>query len=696
MTDKKIFSERLKAARELRKVSQAELGAKANIPASSISHFEAGSRKPSFESLRRLATALEVTTDFLLGAGAAMDLLPKQEQARAKEVKAEVANTKQVAEDKNQPRYVKALIPNLVIDGSLFSSGRVSELILQVKDVSIGVASYQQTFAQEAKVQEQNGHKGIADTLHVLYLVCDFWLRSEDTKNPFQPRSWIGNARSPIPNDLSEDQVFQLGVAIDHISDARMVARLADVVWTRLKKVEFARRAVNAYLQSAKDDRMMEMERFWNLERAFRLAKQIGAKELYSECVNVFKEFQKDDALYDRLNIALLSLAQFLPIMEPEDLANEARRLAQKVALEDPPSAKDLNVIAATAFRKIGNEKAAEECYRSTADSYLEISKKMDALTSSSFIEEAIEALRLAKAPKSEIQALNKLLTQRGKESLKQMKRIESEKIDFTDTVRAAKKLIEGLAPIDALVKLAFQFPILSYAEHKAEVEKSIKDHPLMYLISAKYISGGGRQYSRRSSFMSDDPEVRKEAFDTEIAASMARYIEAIVRFCLIPALRELHWTSNDFMRLYNIVANRPIVPPERAEFFFLGIKAGIEGDFLEAGHILIPQIENSLRFLLEARGLVVTSLDSENLHSEMSLNKIFEIHRKELVGMLGSEDLVYIMESFLCSKSGQNFRNELSHGLVNNSQDYRFALAWWLTVYLLFLLKFPDSSEKE
>jgi len=34
---------------------------------SSIAHFESGPRKPSFDTLRRLANALEVTTDYLLG-----------------------------------------------------------------------------------------------------------------------------------------------------------------------------------------------------------------------------------------------------------------------------------------------------------------------------------------------------------------------------------------------------------------------------------------------------------------------------------------------------------------------------------------------------------------------------------------------------------------------------------------------------
>lgn len=62
-----IFKVRLKAARDLREMKQSELAERAKLPPSSIAHFEAGSRKPSFDTLRRLATALDVTTDYLLG-----------------------------------------------------------------------------------------------------------------------------------------------------------------------------------------------------------------------------------------------------------------------------------------------------------------------------------------------------------------------------------------------------------------------------------------------------------------------------------------------------------------------------------------------------------------------------------------------------------------------------------------------------
>jgi transcriptional regulator with XRE-family HTH domain len=68
MTDpSKIFPERLRKARDLRKLSQADLATRAKLQPSAVSHFETGARRPSFDNLRRLADALTVSTDYLLG-----------------------------------------------------------------------------------------------------------------------------------------------------------------------------------------------------------------------------------------------------------------------------------------------------------------------------------------------------------------------------------------------------------------------------------------------------------------------------------------------------------------------------------------------------------------------------------------------------------------------------------------------------
>ena len=67
ISSNKPFSANLQALRELRKLTQSDLGARAGIAAASISHFETGQRTPSLESLVKLADALAVSLDALLG-----------------------------------------------------------------------------------------------------------------------------------------------------------------------------------------------------------------------------------------------------------------------------------------------------------------------------------------------------------------------------------------------------------------------------------------------------------------------------------------------------------------------------------------------------------------------------------------------------------------------------------------------------
>ncbi|MFA6234126.1 MAG: helix-turn-helix transcriptional regulator [Bacteroidota bacterium] len=62
-----LFPARLRLAREKRGLSQGDMAIRAGLQPSAISHFETGTRKPSFDNLRKLADALEVTTDYLLG-----------------------------------------------------------------------------------------------------------------------------------------------------------------------------------------------------------------------------------------------------------------------------------------------------------------------------------------------------------------------------------------------------------------------------------------------------------------------------------------------------------------------------------------------------------------------------------------------------------------------------------------------------
>lgn len=78
---KEVFPQRLREIRELRGLSQAQLAEKTRLQPAAVSHFETGARLPSFDNLRRLAAALEVSTDYLLGRTDTIHVAPNADVA---------------------------------------------------------------------------------------------------------------------------------------------------------------------------------------------------------------------------------------------------------------------------------------------------------------------------------------------------------------------------------------------------------------------------------------------------------------------------------------------------------------------------------------------------------------------------------------------------------------------------------------
>ena len=67
MEQREVFRYRLAELRKKRGLTQAELAKKAGVPAAAISHFETGFRFPTAPTLTKLADALKVSIDFLVG-----------------------------------------------------------------------------------------------------------------------------------------------------------------------------------------------------------------------------------------------------------------------------------------------------------------------------------------------------------------------------------------------------------------------------------------------------------------------------------------------------------------------------------------------------------------------------------------------------------------------------------------------------
>ena len=152
----------------------------------------------------------------------------------------------------------------------------------------------------------------------------------------------------------------------------------------------------------------------------------------------------------------------------------------------------------------------------------------------------------------------------------------------------------------------------------------------------------------------------------------------------IVPALEQInldhHIRPND---LIEIVTNNPFIPPDRQHIFLRGLYHGFILDFMVASSLLVPQIENSLRYVLQQRGVIASTLDSDGIQEEFSLgNLLYKVPEvKEIFG----EDLLFDLKGLLSERFGSNLRNRLAHGLVTDNEyvSPASAYAWGLVLHL-------------
>ena len=108
-------------------------------------------------------------------------------------------------------------------------------------------------------------------------------------------------------------------------------------------------------------------------------------------------------------------------------------------------------------------------------------------------------------------------------------------------------------------------------------------------------------------------------------------------------------------------------------------------GEYLTATHLLIPQVENSIRYLLEQRGVTVSRLDDQGIQDERPLNDL--LYCTEVVEIFG-EGVAFDLQGLLVERYGSNLRNRVAHGLISSDEFYSVEVPyfWWITLRLCCL----------
>lgn len=132
-------------------------------------------------------------------------------------------------------------------------------------------------------------------------------------------------------------------------------------------------------------------------------------------------------------------------------------------------------------------------------------------------------------------------------------------------------------------------------------------------------------------------------------------------------------------IELNALLYHSPFIPPERLSIYTRGLFHGFCGNLVEAVHLLVPQIENGLKYLLNERGTITRKLDRD-VQTERSLQYYFE----ELKDVLNA-DLLFDLDGLLNDGFGDNLRHDLAHGLCETERlsSYIGLYTWWLSLKL-------------
>jgi hypothetical protein len=112
---------------------------------------------------------------------------------------------------------------------------------------------------------------------------------------------------------------------------------------------------------------------------------------------------------------------------------------------------------------------------------------------------------------------------------------------------------------------------------------------------------------------------------------------------------------------IVDLLEESPLFSVERRPLLLEGVQAYLAGDAIKAIHVLIPQIEQALRRLLQLTRIPFLKQGRNGTMQVKTLNEI--LRETAIKGVLGEDFQLYLL-TFLADERGQNIRNMVCHGL--------------------------------
>jgi hypothetical protein len=562
---------------------------------------------------------------------------------------------------------------------------------------------YCEALGKQATALEAGGDFKGSRVFRFLSAVASFWPAYDSTEAPYRPAVTHEGRRSLIPEDLTDADLATLANILGEILDPEFRARVADVLWIcPPKNYKAAQTAVEAYIQASL---VLEAGDSWTpsldrLQRARQIGAQIGRlKTFHQKALQAIEEsIVRHEAAEDSLRCARL---MHMLLADGVGDSNRYARLAETLALrmEAIPNwhlAREYWQVRGGWNAKGGQDGEARNAQLRIANTYAKLAEGFTAQARPSYLgashwqAKAVHALREAKADGEEIKLAHQRLLEFQKRSMGEFEtiRIPTGQSDIQaglyQAAEAAVALVKGQNFEDAVLRLAYVTDPTDPEQLRLRITENVSGGVFTQIFGTTTVRSGGQVSDSKPPLVSEHPSAREEAIVKELY-SQARTIDWPTQAqVLIEPARQQILVEHAARRvdLLFLVQDNPFVPPGREGLFLRGLHAGLHGDIVLALHLLLPQVENSIREIFTANGVITSKLESDDTQDERDLG--WMLTRPEMAQIFGI-GMTFDLRGLLVERFGLNVRNDFAHGLLAEGQMITpgTVYAWWLVLRL-------------
>jgi len=532
------------------------------------------------------------------------------------------------------------------------------------------------------------------DILKMLSAVCSFCLQSRQ-QYPFIPMMQWEGKRSMIPDDLTDGELDILKELTNEVLPPVLMARFCDVLWVRKKDFKMAEKAISAYLDCA-EKRFID---YWPGaadcgRRAAIIANELGRKNNTRQIVfeKIKQLFEAACAKIEQSNTPFWANALAEILIDQCDATDLVELGKSCDALGDKMTGvwvkDEYYNLAARAFEKAGQSaersqvyKKLGKCWEDDANSFYKPNGG-EGMQIAFRLNKAIEAYRSG-GHKANAEQLIKELQKANLLTISQMKKIEV-KLDMTKLVEEALEEIKDKAGMDAINSFASLVRLPAYKKMLDQVKEQAQQFPLQRLIPGETLTAEGNISAVTKGGLSESgPDILAGlVFQYDIHRKVsATVLESSRQIILKDGAQQ--WKKG----IEELLRNHPLVAEDRKDIVVQSLVAGIEGNRVVFLHLIIPQLENSIREIVAKAGGKTTAM-KQGVMREIDSNQLLtddNAGKNKIISALG-EDIVWDLRTLLVEQAGPNLRNRVCHGLATSAElnSLNAVYLLWLVLHIL------------